>query len=157
MKKTILIAVVALLFGYCGQSHAQVQQDCDEVVRAAYDYGDDVLDIIPADKYNYVCNYSKAAFFFADELPANAVVYNYSELFDKKEQVYVSATVDIASLFNFYRFSYIRFQVQHSLDTDIFFRLPEGSEHTFLALHNYSYIARASRDLDVEYDRSQQQ
>ena len=142
--------LLAVVLGNTTQAQ-QVQQDCDEVVMAYYGISRDYLDRVPEHKQWYFCTMSQLAFEYTDELPANALVLDITDLYDKQEQRMVDLAnyTDDAMFFNLFRYDYIQMQGKYGLTTDIYFTL-HNNGHQYLLLRNNEYFVRRVNDLAVE-------
>ena len=138
MKKTLFFAVLFLLMGLGVNAQTQVQQDCDEVVGAFYNYKADVFDVLPAEKYQYICAMSQVAFSIVEELPSDAVVVSITELVDSKVEAKVNSTYTVVDLCNYFRFNYQSLQFQYGHEHALFFAIPNSSQ--YLRLKDYSSI-----------------
>lgn len=134
MKKILMFALLAVSVLAGGTIKAQ---NCDDVVLARYSYRADILDLIDPIKYENVCIESKAAFFFPEVLPADAVVIDVTSLTDLKTGLHVSSDYNpTESNLNYFRFDYREKQFAlNDMNRDIYIRLYAG-EHEYLGVRS---------------------
>lgn len=134
MKKRILTLMTLALMLVCGKALAQ---DCSAIVAPLVQHRGINLDNYPHEKYMYWCVKGHSFFYFADEAPANAKVFSLTDVIEIATREHISSTfVPDLNSFSYYAYNFADIQIQFNNQT-LYFRLPEGSGHAYLALRSF--------------------
>lgn len=117
-------------------------QDCDVLVAPRVGYNMERLGDMPKQKYDWYCAYSQYVLFEADEVPEGAMVFDISDLYDMKEQAFLTAdfVVDLNTM-SYYRYYFKKQQVLDYPNT-IYYRTP-ASAHPYLGVRGELESMRA--------------
>lgn|SRR5574344_289812 len=145
MKKILITAMFALLLGTASQMKAQ---DCNALVLPHVAYNQDMLNEMPAAKIAWYCSFSRNSFFFTNEVPAGAAVYNISDVVDVRTHAHLPANyvVDV-NVMSYYAYNFNDFQSLH-FNQKVYFRIGNSDYH-YLGL--YSYTETMTRTGEVDY------
>ena len=133
MKKVFKATILALLLATGLQAAAQ---NCEAIVLPHVGYDTNVLNNMPARKIQWHCDFSRMSFFLTNELPADASVWDFSDLTFLRDGSHPAANtvVDLGTL-SIYAYNFPEFQIQRPKKT-IFFRV--GNENNrYLGVYTF--------------------
>ncbi|MBR1793015.1 MAG: hypothetical protein IJ764_05185 [Bacteroidales bacterium] len=144
MKKIALWVCLSVALSSLSAVYAQ-QTDCYAIVLPKFHYNEARVSQMPQEKLEWYCNFSRNSFFVCDTLPADAAVYDISELKSKQsgEKVSPDFVVDLNSL-SYYAYDFDTYRYRH-YGSSVYFRTP-GSEHAYLAIRPYIEAMRLSNN-----------
>jgi len=150
MKKILAMVMFALLLGVVSQLKAQ---DCNALVLPHVGYNQTMLDEMPAVKIAWYCAFSRNSFFFTNEVPEGAAVYNISDVVNDrtKEHLPVNYVVDV-NVMSFYAYNFDHFQSLH-FNQKVYFRIGNSDYH-YLGLYSYTETMTRTGEVDYTSDRS---
>lgn len=134
MKKIVfsLLMLAVMLVG--GKAMAQ---DCDAIVGPLLQRRGINPDNYSAGKIKFLCIQGRNFFYFADEVSADARVFNLSEVVEIATGTTLPSNfVPDLNTFSYYAYNFEQLQIQFNFQT-LYFRLPAGSEHPYLALRSF--------------------
>lgn len=133
MKKILFIALVLFSFNMLNA------QNCREIALPYFNNNQDVLDVCPAEKLDWICSYAHNAFFLTNDVPQGAKVFNISDVKNVTtgEHLSSSTVVDLNTL-NYYAYDFRQFQFQDFNNT-IYFVIPNADYH-YLAVRSQQEI-----------------
>lgn len=108
-------------------------QDCRTIVLPHVGFNEKMLDVMPDEKINWHCQFSKNSFYVTDKLPTGALVFDIAQLKSVRnnQNLPEDFKVDLLSL-SYYEYNFFDFQAQ-DIKATIYFRTPE-SEYEYLAV-----------------------
>lgn len=128
MKKICFITLVLFSFNMLNA------QNCREIALPYFNNNEALLDNCPAEKLDWICSYAHNAFYFTNDVPQGAKVFNISELKNVTTNEQFSASVVDLNTLNYYAFDFKRFQFQDFYHT-IYFAIPNEDFH-YLAVRS---------------------
>ncbi|MDY5969279.1 MAG: hypothetical protein SPJ13_04615 [Bacteroidales bacterium] len=143
MKKIVIFLIVAFMATASFSAKAQIEgaagdypllcKHCQQVTMDRYEK--DNLMHVPPVKVAYWCSYSKMAFFVADEIPETAIVYNLTQVVNKRSgNPFPDDYVVSLDSMNYFAYNFGDFQrIEGNWGKTIYYRTP-GSEHPFLGV-----------------------
>lgn len=133
MRKVILLALMCTAIGSWG--HVQAQ-NCDKLLAPYFERNNRTPEEYPIEKANQICRFARAAFYFTDKLPENAVVFNITDVTNYLTGKKISRdyVVDLEEM-SYYAYNFDYFQNTNDKRT-IYFRLTNG-KYRYLALRSY--------------------
>ena len=138
MKKTLLI-IAAAVIGLAGNAQTQSQRDCNKIVEAYFATTGHDPETYPEDKFEYRCQWSANAFYFADAVPSTATVFDFAELTNAITGNHPAADFKVdLNTFSYYAYNFLDFQVQ-DYHSEIYFRL-QGNDHAYLVVRQWDEI-----------------
>ena len=131
MKKILFAAIAIVMLTL--QTRV-MGQDCDAIVAPFLQQRGFSADTYPADKFEYRCHFSQNTFYFCDQVPSNAQVFDLNELTDltSDQKVESNMLIDLNTL-SYYRYNWSTFQARDNMH-HIYFRLGFRNGHRYLAL-----------------------
>lgn len=128
-KRIILIAAVLMLFG----GNSILAQDCRTIVLPMCNYNEDEYEMIPEDKLEIHCAYSRNMFYFADEWKEGNPIYNIWDVRENRSGNMLDKNVKInLDSLSYYAYNFIEFHARHN-GKEIYFYTPQ-SEHKYLVM-----------------------
>lgn len=139
MKKVIFIVFAVAVMGWAGHCQSEdssLSRDCDAIVRPYIDLNYIDAETYPAEKLQYRCDFSKAAFYIVSEVPNGATVFDLSDLTNlvTGRKVPQDYPVDL-NTFSYYAYNFMDFQRQDFKNT-IYFRMGSRRDHRYLAVRS---------------------
>lgn len=132
MMKKILYS---LIFASAVVLSANLQaQDCEEIVLPHVGYNRAKLELMPKEKVQWYCTYSKSSFFLTNDIPAGSVVMDIRDVVYKRTGEHLKAdfVVDLTTL-SYFAYNFEEFQYQNYNKT-IYFHTP-NSTYKYLGLY----------------------
>lgn len=133
MKKTLFLALFAILLGLSSQVSAQ---DCEALVLPHVGYNADAFSQMPQAKVDWYCLFSRNSFAEIDEVPDGVQLHNLSEVINYRtgDALPNDYAVDLNVLSYYaYNFNEIRAAASHGR---VYFSTP-GSAHRYLMLRTF--------------------
>lgn len=127
-KKLFLSTILIVLFGTIASA-----QDCRSIVLPHVGYNQKILDVMPQEKIDWHCQFSKNSFYFTNNAPEGALVFNISQLKSVRDQQNLSEDfqVDLSTL-SYYAYNFFDFQAQ-DIKATVYFRI-NNSKYDYLAV-----------------------
>ena len=131
MKKIVFIA--ALMLGALGAN----AQNCETIMLPFFGGDVDAMNSYPQEKFEWRCNFARAAFYVSDTVPAGAEVYSIVEVSSKADgkNLPSSFVVDLSTL-SYYAYNFKDIQARFPKgNVTICFSTP-SSTHPYLVLRS---------------------
>lgn len=103
-------------------------QNCDAIVLPQVQNDMSLLKLMPQEKYDYYCMFSRASFFTTDEIPNNSIVYSLTQLHamdNPSQQLDRNFVVDLDNL-SYYAYNFVEFQRNDGVT--VYFATPASSK-----------------------------
>ena len=141
MKKIVFFVFAAVLPMFWLSLSAQEPFTCRDVVLPMVGGSVERVDQYPVEKLEWHCQFSRNSMYVSDTMPADAVVYDISEVKDLATGKVLPADYVVnLDRMSFYAFSFNDFRHRH-YHSQIYFRTP-ASEHPYLVLRTYDEALR---------------
>lgn len=151
MKKTVFTLLTLAMMLVCGEVMAQ---DCDAIIAPLAQRRGLTPENYNAEKLMYFCVRARSFFYFTDNAPEGAKVFNLSEVVNNETQEPIPANfIPDLNTFSYYAYNFEQLQIQFNYQT-LFFRLPRGAEYKYLACRSFSDNTLIT-DAEMEKLRSQ--
>lgn len=146
-KKFFLLALFFL-----GVASIASAQDCRTIVLPHVGYNEKMLDVMPDEKINWHCQFSKNSFYVTDKLPDGALVFDIVQLKSVRnnQNLPQNFQVDLSTL-SYYEYNFFDFQAV-DIKATVFFRTPE-SEHEYLAVRPIADAHRLADEAVLNNDK----
>lgn len=131
MKKIVLL--VTLLMGTVGMK----AQNCETIMLPYFNGDVNAMNEYPDEKFEWRCEFARAAFYVSDAIPAGAEVYSITSVVSKEDGLSLPQDyqVDLTTL-SYYAYNFKELQVQYPKgNVTICFSTP-ASEHPYLVLRS---------------------
>lgn len=132
---------IALLIAFVAFTCTLRAQSCDSIWMAYFNGDTELIASYPQHKLDVYCEYARAAFYEADQIPTGAHVFDITEVVNKTTGKHLPANyvVDLQQLI-FYSYNFESFQLRYpDGDAVICFPTP-ASTHPYLVLRSSSQI-----------------
>ena len=141
MKNIIACFAVFSMLALAFSLSAQSPMSCRDVVLPMVGGNEARVDSYPLEKLEWHCMFSRNSMYVANTMPADAFVYNISEVRDLATGKALPAdyVVNLDSM-SFYAFNFNEFRHRH-YHSHIYFRTP-SSPHAYLVLRTYDEALR---------------
>lgn len=128
-------------------------QDCKTIVLPHVGYNEKMLDVMPVEKINWHCQFSKNSFYVTDKLPTGALVFDISELKSVRTNKNLPSnfSVDLLTL-SYYEYNFFDFQAT-DLKATVYFRTP-GSQYEYLAVRPIADAHRLADEAILNNDKN---
>lgn len=142
MKKTLFLALVALLLGFSSKA---VAQNCEAIVLPHVGYSSSILDQMPQVKIDWYCLFSHNSFVELDQVPRDVQVLPLSAVIDDRTGVALDPNADInVQSLSVYSCNFLQLQ-SAAYPNRVYFATP-GSAHPYLMLRTFSETSAITND-----------
>ncbi|MDY6288218.1 MAG: hypothetical protein SPM02_02085 [Bacteroidales bacterium] len=133
MKKVLFLALMCAIIGSWGNVQAQ---NCDKLLQPYYERNNYNPEDYPIEKADWRCRFARAAFYFTNSLPKNAIVYNITDVTNylTGKKIGRDYVVDLDEM-SYYAYNFDYFQYTNDKKT-VYFRLNNG-DYRYLVLRSY--------------------